>query len=465
MSPSASTSLSSRKLKIFIHAMDGSGHMNACVGVAQALVKRGHKVSFLLNAAFAGQFAKFGFDEVVLHRTPAEGNNDQKNEERKNPVKVFAKMIKEMGLLGPATPLERIKEKKKESDKVFSENLRQTTREFNPQIQAAIERDQPDLIILDHFLIPPAVPKSGIPWLLLFSGNPLAIFNSENLPPFSSGYSVANSDRELWQEFLEYARKKYLDFKDVQHELFAEFGYEPKEASELPFYNNNSSFIPQCKYGYIYGCPKELDYDDVITIPDNYIQIDAFCREVPEPFQLPEEITSRKPDQKLIYFSLGSMGSVDVDLVKKISSLLSKTGHKIIVSKGPLADEYELPENCWGEGYLPQTRILPLVDLVITHGGNNTVTETFSFGRPMIVMPLFGDQYDNAQRIHEKGYGIRIDPYTFNDESLLNAIDQLLNDKALHSRLAQAAKRIETFNSKEKACEKIEQLVERYQSV
>jgi UDP:flavonoid glycosyltransferase YjiC (YdhE family) len=59
----------------------------------------------------------------------------------------------------------------------------------------------------------------------------------------------------------------------------------------------------------------------------------------------------------------------------------------------------------WGESYVPQTRVLSLVDSVITHGGNNTVTETFSFGKSM---PLFVDQFDNAQRIEEKGYGIRL---------------------------------------------------------
>lgn len=43
-----------KSLKILIHAMDGTGHLNACVGVAEALLKRGHTITFLVNAAFKG---------------------------------------------------------------------------------------------------------------------------------------------------------------------------------------------------------------------------------------------------------------------------------------------------------------------------------------------------------------------------------------------------------------------------
>ena len=103
----------------------------------------------------------------------------------------------------------------------------------------------------------------------------------------------------------------------------------------------------------------------------------------------------------MIYLSLGSLGSADVGLMQRLVDLLATTEHRVIVSKGPLADQITLHDNQVGEAFLPQPAILPQVDLVITHGGNNTVTEAFHHGKPMIVLPLFWDQVDNAQRVDE----------------------------------------------------------------
>jgi UDP:flavonoid glycosyltransferase YjiC (YdhE family) len=93
----------------------------------------------------------------------------------------------------------------------------------------------------------------------------------------------------------------------------------------------------------------------------------------------------------------------------------------------------------WGREFLPQTSLLPQVDLVITHGGNNTVTECLHFGVPMVVLPLFWDQYDNAQRMDELGFGKRLPTYAFEPEQLSGAIDGLLGGSAAGDRRASAA--------------------------
>ncbi len=79
---------------------------------------------------------------------------------------------------------------------------------------------------------------------------------------------------------------------------------------------------------------------------------------------------------------------------------------------------------------------------MITHGGNNTVTESLRFGKPMIVMPIFWDQHDNAQRLDETGFGVRLDTYAHAPEELTGAIERLLADEALHSRLTAVASRL-----------------------
>ena len=94
----------------------------------------------------------------------------------------------------------------------------------------------------------------------------------------------------------------------------------------------------------------------------------------------------------------------------------------------------------FGEEFLPQPSILPQVDVVITHGGNNTVTECFHFGKPMVVLPLFWDQYDNAQRVDELGFGMRLDTYRFEDGELTGAIDGLLADAGLKPRASRACR-------------------------
>ena len=209
----------------------------------------------------------------------------------------------------------------------------------------------------------------------------------------------------------------------------------------------------------LYLYPEVADYTDVRVLGSNWHRLDSSVRATDEPWTLPEQVRSTDPSSKLVYLSLGSLGSADVDLMRRLVAVLGQTRHRFIVSKGPLADEYELPSNMWGAAQVPQTNVLPHVDLVITHGGNNTTTEAFHFGKPMILLPLFWDQYDNAQRVDELGYGVRLATYAFEDEQLTGAVDRLLNDAALHDRMAANAATIRGRNGTAKAATLIEGLV------
>jgi UDP:flavonoid glycosyltransferase YjiC (YdhE family) len=128
------------------------------------------------------------------------------------------------------------------------------------------------------------------------------------------------------------------------------------------------------------------------------------------------------------------------------------------VSMGPLHEQLTLGERMWGAQFVPQTAIVPHCDVMITHGGNNTVGEAFTFGVPTIVLPLFWDQYDNAQRIDECGYGVRLSTYEFTDAELRSAIDRLTEDPALAARLSACSRRLQAAPGRIQAADQIERI-------
>jgi hypothetical protein len=66
--------------------------------------------------------------------------------------------------------------------------------------------------------------------------------------------------------------------------------------------------------------------------------------------------------------------------------------------------------------------------LFITHCGNNGQYEALYHGVPMVGIPMFGEQPDNAFRIQDHGYGISLLPQTmltFSTENLVAAIQEV----------------------------------------
>jgi MGT family glycosyltransferase len=202
--------------------------------------------------------------------------------------------------------------------------------------------------------------------------------------------------------------------------------------------------------------PSEADYSRARPLDGSWHNLETSVRATDEPWQLPERLASS--DEPLVYLSLGSLGSGDVELMRKLIGSLADAPYRVIVSKGPQHAELELAGNMAGAEFLPQTSILPQVDAVITHGGNNTVTECLHFGKPMVVPPLFWDQYDNAQRVQETGLGIRLDTYGHEPGELMGAVDGLLADAPLRERLAAMSRRLRAAPGTEKAAGLIERL-------
>ena len=58
-------------------------------------------------------------------------------------------------------------------------------------------------------------------------------------------------------------------------------------------------------------------------------------------------------------------------------------------------------------------------------------------------MPLFVDQYNNAQRVHEKRFVIKLDPFKCIKKHLAKTIQTLINDNQLKEKTQQISERFQ----------------------
>jgi MGT family glycosyltransferase len=411
------------------------GPTNNCVGIGQVLRSRGHRVVFIVEESFAGTLEAKGFDERLMRLGP-------KPEVEGVPGGFWIDFIRDTAPVFRKPTIEQLGEFIAPTWRALVDGAMYV----HPRLTEIIDELAPDVIVEDNVVGFPALAASGRPWVRIASCNPAEI-KDPAVPPFSSGYPAA--DRGDWPAFLEEVERTHRD-------LWEEFDTFSREHGDngLRYGPNGPDLISESRWLNLYSYPAEVDYERQHSLAPTWHRLDSTVRGAESRWELPEHLRHR--DGALIYLSLGSLGSADVGLMQRLVDLLATTEHRVIVSKGPLADQISLHDNQTGEAFLPQPAILPGVDLVITHGGNNTVTEAFHHGKPMIVLPLFWDQVDNAQRVDETGFGKRLSTYGFKTRELTGAIDRLLRDRPLAERMTAMSDRIKSTSGTVRAADLVE---------
>jgi len=140
--------------------------------------------------------------------------------------------------------------------------------------------------------------------------------------------------------------------------------------------------------------------------------------------------TKHKPVLLIMGGSLGSQ-KINEAVRRNLDALLNTYQIVHICGKGQLDPQFTQTGYRQVE-YLQDelADVLAMTDLVVSRAGSNSIFEFLALRKPMLLIPLSakqsrGDQLLNAESFRQSGYGIVLQEEGLNDESLLEAVNEL----------------------------------------
>ncbi|XP_008054240.1 UDP-glucuronosyltransferase 1-1 isoform X1 [Carlito syrichta] len=145
-----------------------------------------------------------------------------------------------------------------------------------------------------------------------------------------------------------------------------------------------------------------------------------------------ESYINASGEHGIVVFSLGSMVSeIPEKKAMEIADALGKIPQTVLW-RYTGSRPSNLAKNTILVKWLPQNDLLghPKTRAFITHSGSHGIYEGICNGVPMVMMPLFGDQMDNAKRMETKGAGVTLNVLEMTSADLENALKIVINDKS-----------------------------------
>ena len=406
------------------------------VGIAQGLHELGHECVFVLDPGLAGTAERYGFEERHISCMPP-----MTPEESGRYWDDF--MLRYLPSFR-TSPYEQIDSYVKGCWEAIVDTAKWSVRNGLGELLRSIE---PDLIVNDNVALYPDTETISCPWVRMISCSENEIPDPE-IPPHLSGCS--ENDRAGFDRY----RARFAEVMQPIHDDFNEF-VASCGRERLPF----PEFARPSPYLNLLLHPQPLQYSRRHPLdPAKFVYLDGCVRKETEPYQTPS--FRANDDEPLVYFSFGSLGVADVDLIKRMIGVLAKSPYRVLVNVGDYLDQYEdPPDNVHLASWYPQPSVLPHCDVAIQHGGNNSLNETLYFGKAPLVMPFVWDGHDNAARVNDTGHGIGMHRYEWSDDELLHNIERLRTDASIQARLAETSRTMQARDGRMRAAHRIDDLL------
>jgi len=417
------------------------GHLNTLLSMALRMRAEGHQPRFILPS---GSLPRFRWMPEVLKTV---GEVAATVERQGLPVE---RLRMPLGALVPALRLASTMgyEELRLALKIFTAGMTPQAR----HVVRLLERQPVDVVVTDFAFFPAALAaeRLGLPWVSVYhSGLP---FRGPGVPPMGSGLPLPMPPGpELQRAEAEEAQVlAWLHRRGEVARRALGLGPGPEdllcrplspwlnlvtshEAIEAP----RTGLGPSCFF--IGPCFSTRRGGDTGDFPFEKLRPEAFK----------------------VYVSMGTVFNTRPEVFRTLLRALDLPGVQVVASAGGSYERLAsgpLPANVLLFRRVPQVELLPRVDLVIGHGGNNSTNETLAAGRPLLVVPVGGEQQDNGRRVEYLGAGLSLPLLGLNEEGVRQAVTRLRQEPGFRARAEALRQSLEDTDGPSTACALIARL-------
>ncbi|XP_069081633.1 UDP-glucuronosyltransferase 1A1-like isoform X1 [Pleurodeles waltl] len=202
-----------------------------------------------------------------------------------------------------------------------------------------------------------------------------------------------------------------------------------REVTSLELFSGASVWL--LRYDFIFEFPRPVMPNMVFIGGINCAERKSLSQEF-------EKLVNDSGEHGIVVFSLGSMVSeIPMKKAMAIAEALGTVPQTVLWRYTGQAPP-NLAANTKLTKWLPQNDLLahPKARAFITHAGSHGVYEGICNAVPMVLLPLFGDQMDNAKRIESRGAGVTLNVLQMTAQDLSNALKTVINDPSYKENIS-----------------------------
>jgi MGT family glycosyltransferase len=403
------------KKKILFASPPLAGHTNQLLVLAKEMRARGHEVTFATGFSFKDQIVSDCLNFEIWD--PAATSLDPDTLTRFQGVWTLAS--RETSVLA--------------GEALIYDALADVYKVMYEAFEPILNRVTPDLVVVDSAALPAMdlAFHHRIQCIVLaqFLGNHVPAPSGE--PHFGTSFPRAMNP---WQRLLNcihpyrmfyYLAPPFKRLDKIREECGIGF-----ERAEL---NSNTPMLVSTHFG--------IEIQRIL--PPHVQMIGPIFPHHPEELsgELKNWLDNEMSGNGVLYVSFGTLATLTAKQIEILATGLIATNLKMLWSirlpqKPPLLQHpaFRIVP------FVPQQGVLrhSSVKAFLSHCGMNSISESLFNGKPILGMPMFGDQHYNAARVADLGVGLRMNKDRFSATEVTEKILQLISDER-YSRNAQKA--------------------------